>query len=67
MRCFDLEIHSILGGRTTLAQALVHTICFYGSLGFSAGLLLLVALFNPRRRTLHDFLAGTLVLRKSVV
>ena len=37
---------------------LVHTICFYLTLGLSGGLLLLFALFNRERRTLHDFIAG---------
>lgn len=67
MRLFGLRVYSILGGRPTMAQAIITTVCFYGSVGVSGGLLLLVALFNPRRRTLHDFLAGTVVLRKVVV
>jgi uncharacterized RDD family membrane protein YckC len=28
---------------------------------------LLVALFNERRRTLHDFLSGTVVVRRATV
>ena len=62
MRMFGLSVHNILGGRPTLGQALIHTICFYGTVSLSAGFLLLFALFNEKRRTVHDFLAGTIVL-----
>ncbi|HIJ63103.1 MAG TPA: RDD family protein [Rhodospirillaceae bacterium] len=67
MRFFGLKAHSIQGGPPDLGQALIHTICFYASMGLSGGLLLLVALFNPRRRMLHDILAGMVILRKVVV
>jgi len=43
---------------------LVQTAGFYATLAFFGGLLLLVALFNPQRRALHDLLAGTIILRK---
>lgn len=66
MRLAGLKAHRIVGGRPDLGQALLHTICFYVSMGLSGGLLLLVALFNPRRRTLHDFIAGLVILRKVV-
>lgn len=49
-------------GRPSLLQALIQTICFYGSIAVTGALILLLALFNPRRRTLHDFLAGTVVV-----
>ncbi|CAA7622311.1 RDD family protein [Magnetospirillum sp. SS-4] len=49
-------------GRPSLLQALIQTICFYGSIAVTGSLILVLALFNPRRRTLHDFLAGTVVV-----
>lgn len=49
-------------GRPSLLQALIQTVCFYGSIAVTGSLILLLALFNPRRRTLHDFLAGTVVV-----
>jgi len=64
MRVFGLKVWNITGGSPTLAQALVQTAGFYATLAFFGGLLLLVALFNPQRRALHDFLAGTIILRK---
>jgi uncharacterized RDD family membrane protein YckC len=39
-------------------------VLFYASVGATAGLILLLALFNRRRRTLHDILAGMLMLRR---
>lgn len=50
------------GGRPTLLQAMIQIVAFYGSMALTGGLVLLLALFNPRRRTLHDWLAGTVVV-----
>lgn len=49
-------------GRPTLFQAMIQTVAFYGSVALTSFLVLAVALFNPRRRTLHDWLAGTVVV-----
>ncbi len=49
-------------GQPTLPQALVSTLLFYLTLATS-GLLLLVALFTVRRRTLHDLASGLVVVR----
>ncbi len=49
-------------GPPTLAQAVVSTLLFYLTLATS-GLLLILALFTPRRRTLHDLLSGLVVVR----
>jgi uncharacterized RDD family membrane protein YckC len=43
-------------------QALVAVLLFYATLATS-GLLLLVALFTTRRRTLHDLVSGLVVVR----
>lgn len=50
-------------GRPTLVQAAIQVICFYGSMALTGALILVVALFNARRRTLHDWLAGTVVVK----
>ena len=50
-------------GRPSLAQAVVSTLIFYLTLG-TTGLLLLVALFTIRKRTLHDLLSGLVVVRE---
>jgi uncharacterized RDD family membrane protein YckC len=63
MRCFDLELRSVTGERPSFVQALIQTALFYATVGMTGSLILLVALFNRRRRTLHDFLAGTVMVR----
>jgi uncharacterized RDD family membrane protein YckC len=63
MRCFDLELRSVTGERPSFLQALLQTALFYVTVGMTGSLILLVALFNRRRRTLHDFLAGTIMVR----
>ena len=63
MRLFDLELRSVSGERPSFLQALIQTALFYISVGMTCSLILLVALFNRRRRTLHDFLAGTVMVR----
>lgn len=68
MRAMGLRVMSLSadsaawGGRPTLFQAMIQTVAFYGSLALTGSLILLIALFNPRRRTLHDWLAGTVVV-----
>ena len=68
MRIAGIKVMSVApgaeqdGGRPTLLQAMIQTVGFYGSVAITCTLILLVALFNPRRRALHDFLAGTVVV-----
>ena len=63
MRVFDLELRSVSGERPSFVQALIQTALFYVTVGMTCSLILLVALFNRHRRTLHDFLAGTVMIR----
>ena len=63
MSCFDLELRSVTGARPSFLQALIQTALFYVTVGLTCSLILLVALFNRRWRTLHDFLAGTVMVR----
>ena len=64
MRLLGLRAWSVVGGRPTGTQALVHGFCFYGSMSVTGGLIALIALFNRRHQTLHDMLAGIVVLRE---
>jgi uncharacterized RDD family membrane protein YckC len=66
MRLFDLEMWSLTGQHPEYVQAFLVTVLFYVSIFMTASLILIVALFNDRRRTLHDVLAGTLVLRRRI-
>lgn len=64
MRLFGLRAWSVIGGRPTGTQAIIHGFCYYGSMSVTGGLIALVALFNGRRQTLHDMLAGIVILRE---
>jgi uncharacterized RDD family membrane protein YckC len=63
MRLFDLELRSVTGERPGFFQALAQTALFYITVGATGSLILLVALFTRRRRTLHDLLTATVMVR----
>jgi uncharacterized RDD family membrane protein YckC len=65
MRVFDLEVRSWTGRPPDTSQAFLTTVLFYASVSMTAWLVLLVPLFTDRSRTLHDILAGTIVLRRT--
>lgn len=63
MRLFGIRVaDAMTGARPSLAQAIIQVVAFYGSVALTAWLILIFALFNTRRRTLHDILAGTVVV-----
>lgn len=63
MRLFGIRVaDAMTGAPPSLVQAIIQIIAFYGSVALTAWLILIFALFNSRRRTLHDVLAGTVVL-----
>lgn len=63
MRWLDVELRSVSGERPGFVQALAQTALFYITVGLTCSLILLFALINRRRRTLHDVLAGTVLVR----
>lgn len=63
MRVCGIEVRVWHGGRPGYLQALLHTVVFYASITFTAGLILVVPLFHNRGRCLHDILCGTVVVR----
>lgn len=67
MRFFDVEIRTWTGRRPDFFQAFLQTVLFYTTVGLTGFLVLAVALFNDRRRTLHDFMSGTLGVRHGLV
>jgi len=64
MRLFRIEVRSWTGERPNYIQALVQTVLFYLTTAATLWLILLVAPFNRRKRTVHDLVAGTLVIRR---
>ena len=65
MRLLDLELRSWDGERPVFLQGLAHAVLFYLTVGATGCLILLFALINKRRRTLHDVLSGMLMVRTS--
>jgi uncharacterized RDD family membrane protein YckC len=64
MRLFDIELRSVTGERPGFLQALAQTALFYLTVGATCSLILLIALLNRHKRTLHDILAGTVMVRR---
>lgn len=65
MALFDVEVRGWGGQRADYVQAFLMTALFYATIAVTAWIILAVALFNGRKRTLHDYLAATLVVRRS--
>lgn len=63
MGLLDLQARSVTGERPELWQAALMAILFYATVSLTGSLILLVALFNERRRTVHDYLSGMMVVR----
>ena len=62
-RLFDLRVMDTSGAPPDYVQAAVLCVLFYLTLALT-GFLLLFVFFNPQRRTLHDWLSGTIVVRR---
>jgi uncharacterized RDD family membrane protein YckC len=65
MRAMNLVVQTMDGARCDFFRAGVHWILFHLSVGFTGGLILLFALFNPQRRTFHDYFTNVIVLRRA--
>jgi uncharacterized RDD family membrane protein YckC len=62
MRAMDLELRIWNGSKMYFLLGAVHSIFFWVLTSSLTPLILLVALFNRRRRLLHDFLTGTVLV-----
>lgn len=67
MRWQGIELRTWDGRRPGYIQAALQTILFYVSVGISWAVVLIVPFFNERRRGLHDFLCGTLVVHRDAI
>lgn len=61
MRALGLVFRMDTGEKPNFWQGAFHVILFYLTMSFSGGLILLVSLFNSRKRLLHDILIGATV------
>lgn len=58
MRMMDLQLRTWYGEPGYFVLGAVHAVCFWVSISVLSPLVLLVGLFNGRRRLLHDMLLG---------
>ena len=66
MRVMDLELRTWYGAPGYFVLGAMHAVLFWVSISFLSPLVLLVGLFNGRRRLLHDIVLGTVVINSSV-
>ena len=66
MRVMDLELRTWYGSPGYFVLGATHAVLFWVSVSFLSPLVLLVGLFNGRRRLLHDVVLGTVIINSSV-
>lgn len=66
MRVMDLELRTWYGAPGYFVLGAMHAVLFWVSISFLTPLVLLVGVFNGRRRLLHDIVLGTVVINSSV-
>jgi uncharacterized RDD family membrane protein YckC len=62
MRMMDIELRTSYGAPSYFVLGATHGLGYWLSTTFLTPLILLVALFNERRRLLHDIVLGTVVI-----
>ena len=62
MRIMDIEMRTWYGSPAYFVLGAVHAIVFWITVSALTPLVLLVCLFNERRRCLHDMLVGTVII-----
>src|SRR5207247_6340974 len=66
MRVMDIEMRTWYGAPVYFLLGAVHAIVFWITVSALTPLILLVGLFNERRRLLHDMVVGTIVINNEV-
>jgi len=66
MRLLDLQVRTWDGELPDFWQGFLMAALFYATLAFTGSLIMLVVCFNDRRRTVHDYLSGVVVVRRSL-
>ncbi|MCO5131320.1 MAG: RDD family protein [Xanthobacteraceae bacterium] len=66
MRVMDLEMRTWYGESSYFLLGATHAVVYWISVSMLTPLVLLVGLFNGRRRLLHDMILGTVVINTSV-
>ena len=65
MRVMDLELRTWYGAPGYFVLGAMHAVLFWISISMLSPFVLLVGLFNARRRLLHDFVLGTVIVNTS--
>ena len=66
MRVMDLELRTWYGAPGYFVLGAAHALLFWTSISFLSPLILLIGLFNARRRLAHDIVLGTVVINTSI-
>jgi uncharacterized RDD family membrane protein YckC len=66
MRAMDLEMRLWYGAPMYFLLGAVHVVVFWVTVSIFTPLILLVGLLNARKRLLHDFVCGTIVVNNEV-
>ena len=66
MRVMDLELRTWYGAPGYFVLGAAHALLFWTSISFLSPLILLIGLFNARRRLAHDVVLGTVVINNSI-
>jgi uncharacterized RDD family membrane protein YckC len=66
MRVMDIEMRTWYGSPAYFVLGAVHAIVFWITVSALTPFILLVCLFNERRRCLHDMLVGTVIINNEV-
>ncbi|HEU0084100.1 MAG TPA: RDD family protein [Bradyrhizobium sp.] len=65
MRMMDLQLRTLYGAPGYFVLGAAHAVLFWVLVSCFTPLILLVGLFNGRRRLLHDMILGTVVINSS--
>jgi uncharacterized RDD family membrane protein YckC len=66
MRAMDLELRTWYGAPGYFLLGAMHAVLFWISISVFSPFVLLTGPLNARRRQLHDFVLGTVVINNSV-
>ena len=65
MRIMEIEMRTWYGSPAYFVLGAVHAVVFWVTVSMITPLVLLVCLFNHRRRCLHDILVGTVIINNA--
>lgn len=66
MRVMDLQLRTWYGAPAYFVLGVAHAIVFWLTVSLLTPFILLVGFFNERRRLLHDFIVGAVVINRPV-